>query len=73
MMPYFIRRPIHFITLCMTTGVAQWIIDRKIDREVRAINHMILDSIKALFSMAIRCDLGAVSIRLPRSLDDVTP
>ena len=67
------RRPIHFITLCMTTGVPQWIIDRKIDREVRAINHMILDSIKALLSMAIRCDLGEVSIRLPRSLDDVTP
>ena len=67
------RRPIHFITLCMTTGVAQWIIDRKIDREVRAIFHMILDSIKALLSMAIRCYRGAVSIRLPRSLDDVTP
>ena len=67
------RRPIHFITLCMTTGVAHWIIDRKIDREVQAINHMILDSIKTLLSMVIRCDRGAVSTRIPRSLDDVTP
>ena len=65
MIPYFIRRPIHFVALCMTTGVAQCIIDRNIDCELRAIDHMILNSNKPLLTTIIRCDRGAVSTRLP--------
>jgi len=69
---YCIRAPIHFITLGVTMGMAHWIIDRKIDRGSRAINHMILDRIKRLLPIAIMCDRGPFSVRLPRSLDDDT-
>jgi hypothetical protein len=44
----------------------------KIDRELQVILHMFLDRIETLFTMAITCDRGPFSVRLPRSLDDNT-
>ena len=71
--PLFIWRPINFITIGMTTGVAQSITDRNIDCELRAIYHMSLDSISTLLPMVISCDCGSFFFRLPRSLVYVTP
>jgi hypothetical protein len=52
----------------MTTGVVQWIIDRCINCELRAIHHMILDSINKILPMVTKQYSGAFSERLPYSI-----
>jgi hypothetical protein len=52
------------------TGIAQWIFDYNSDRPLRAINHTILNSIKTIWFLVLRCDPVAISHPPPRSLDD---